>query len=451
MVVGAGSASFGLSAVGGLLRRRARDLPELTLSLVDTDADGLEVMRRVAERAAPPGVTVRASVDRREVLEGADFVVISVARDREATWARDRALARSLGIEHYAENGGPGALMHTARSLGLVMPILRDVEALAPAAWVLQLTNPLPRLCRASALATSLRTLGLCHQIRFGYFVAAVALAEEIGVEVPANLRFRWDDTSVALERELSEQAMARVQIRAAGLNHFTWMLSVTERATGRELLPRLRERLRDRVNPEFEPLTRHLSAVTGQVPVSGDTHLSEYLGYTAAAASWSRYAIQPYDHAWSERVRRRQWALAGALAAGDAPPSALDALPCEGVEDVVCAVWNDEGAAVESVNVPNRGAIEGLADDTIVEVPATLHSGGAEAARVGPLPEPVAEWCRREAVVVDLSVRAVLEGDRRLALQALLLDPTVPGLDVAERLLDAYLAAEPRALEGWA
>ena len=58
----------------------------------------------------------------------------------------------------------------------------------------------------------------------------------------------------------------------------------------------------------------------------------------------------------------------------------------------------------------------------------------------MGPLPEAVAELCRRELTVVRLCVDAAVNGDRQLALQCLLLDPVITDMDVARRVLDDYL-----------
>ena len=451
VLIGAGSASFGLAALGGLLRRRAPALRGMRLALVDTAEDGLTCLTAVAERLAPAGITIESAVDRARVLRGADVVVIAVATDREAAWARDRALAaRAAGLSHYGENGGPGGLFHTARSQRLIAPILRDVERLAPDATLVHLSNPLPRICRATARLTDLRQVGLCHQIRFGYLVAAVALADELDLEVPRDFAFRWDDASIAAEARLAAAAAERLEIRAAGLNHFTWMLAVTDRRSGEDLLPALRGRLVAGARPRFEPLTRHLAAVTGQVPVSGDTHLSEYLPYTRTAEAWARYEIQPYDHRWSQRVRAARWALARALARGEADPAALDDLSGDGVEDVVAALVGASAALpLPAVNVQNDGRLSDLPHHAVVEVPGVVGQRRIEGDHVGPLPQPIAEWCRREAAVAELAVGAVLDGSRELALQALLLDPTVPGLEEAVALLDAWCEAEPDALTG--
>ena len=458
-LIGAGSASFGLDAIVGILRTPS--LFGAHISLIDTNAAALEQLLHTARRISDEWgaeAKIVASTDRREVLAGADFVVISVAVDREATWRRDRAIAEAHGITHYGENGGPGALFHAARNIHTLLPVLKDVEDLAPDAFVVNFTNPLPRLCRALAQASSLRIIGLCHQLRFGYLVAAVALSDELGIDIPDDYAFTWTDESVANEAIIAHAAMERLSIRAAGLNHFTWMRDIRDRQSGESLLERAKENLIHKVpkrHPGFEPLTRQLAASTGHIPVSGDTHLCEYLPYTARRHGWSRYAVQAYDHQWSERCRQARRKEIAALAAGRGDLAPLKSLPTERVEHLIAGIWHDSSAQEEAVNVVNRStphgpkAIENLPDDAIVEVPGTLHRDGVKAESVGPLPEPIAEWCRRETTVASLAVSATLQKSRALAKQALLLDPTAPELADVDSLLDAYLDAFGEQLGG--
>lgn len=92
------------------------------------------------------------------------------------------------------------------------------------------------------------------------------------------------------------------------------------------------------------------------------------------------------------------------------------------------------------AVNLPNGGYISNLPEGAIVEVPGLVSGVGVQGVNVGPLPEPIAELCRREIAVVRLGVGAAVNGDRQAALQCLLLDPVVTDLDVAQHILDDYL-----------
>ena len=77
---------------------------------------------------------------------------------------------------------------------------------------------------------------------------------------------------------------------------------------------------------------------------------------------------------------------------------------------------------------------------NTIVETPVMVDGAGIHSVHVGPLPEPVAELCRRELMIAQLGVDAAVEGNYERALQCLLLDPVVSDLDSAKLILDDYL-----------
>ena len=77
---------------------------------------------------------------------------------------------------------------------------------------------------------------------------------------------------------------MPRVDIRAAGLNHFSWILSIRDRQTGEDLYPLFRKRFFE-LDPSFEPLTRRVFEAFGLFPVPGDTHLCEYLPWVIRPA----------------------------------------------------------------------------------------------------------------------------------------------------------------------
>jgi len=66
----------------------------------------------------------------------------------------------------------------------------------------------------------------------------------------------------------------------------------------------------------------------------------------------------------------------------------------------------------------------------------------GIRGLAVGDLPEPVAELCRRQITVAELAVEAAVTGDRKVALQSLLLDPMITDIGQAQAILDDYLTA---------
>lgn len=99
-------------------------------------------------------------------------------------------------------------------------------------------------------------------------------------------------------------------------------------------------------------------------------------------------------------------------------------------------------------LNVRNRGRLPGLDDDAIVDVPCTVTADGPRSLPVDPLPSAEQDLVGRVKEIERATIRAALEGSRRLALEALAAHPVVPSRDAAERILASYLAAFPDLAE---
>jgi alpha-galactosidase len=345
---------------------------------------------------------------------------------------------------HYAENGGPGAFAHTARNIAIVMDIFKDVEALCPNAWLLNFTNPVPRICLAASRYTNIKVVGICHQVSFGYMVAGTLLHKDLHIDVPEGWRFTWGGEEVyAVERRIAAAAMEKIDIRAAGLNHFTWMLSVHSKESGEDLYPLLWERLRAH-DPQFEPLTRDVAETFGLIPVPGDCHLCEYLPYThnMQRKVWERYDVQMYPLDGADEGRNAMWDYIEAMGSGAESVDPLRIIHSERAEKVIAAIALQGNTYEQALNVPNVGQIANLPRGAMVETPAVVGAPGPAPVCTGDLPEPIAELCRRQIAVAEMCVQAAVEGDRKLALQALALDPMVDDLETARGLLWDYLDA---------
>jgi alpha-galactosidase len=448
VIIGAGSTNFGLNSVATLLREPT--LRGSTLTLVDLNARGLELVHRLVERMNlewDAGFTVESSTDRREMLPGADFVVCAIeVGSRDVLWKIDWEVTLRHGLRQpYAENGGPGGFAHAARNIPAILDIALDMERLCPEAYFVNLSNPLPRLCRAVSKYTSIRPIGLCHQFGHSNYIIGTTLPDVLGLEMPAVLQdpdaihdvAYWDTFHSYLD-----EVEARVDVKAAGLNHFTWMLDVRDRRSGDDLYPELRRRIREGRDAD-DSLTRDLLRLTGYVAVSGGTHLSEYVSYlhNPVTRPWERYRIEVFD--WDDAIRRREegWETIARLAAeGGAALERLRYSYSEGVYEIVHGITHDANLYRPSINVTNEGAISNLPDHTIVEVPAIVTGMGVVPLRIGELPPVVSEFCRREAERVELVVDAAALGSREIALQALALDSTIDDLDMARAILDDYL-----------
>lgn len=446
-VIGAGSASFGENTLSAIVR--SKKLRGSTLALVDKNADSLDIVQRLANRLNrewDAQFIITAHTDHCDALSDSKFVVNAIeVGARENLWKQDFEIPIKYGVRQpYAENGGPGGFAHAARNIGPIIKIVRDMESLCPDAWFVNFTNPMIRICDAVNRHSKIKAVGLCHQIYAGYSMVGVALAKDLGIEVPEGLtgmHAAVDQFSV--HHRLRQQIVPLIDIRAAGLNHFTWILSIHDKRTGEDLYPLFRKRFFE-LDPVFEPLTRDVFSAFGLFPVPGDTHLCEYLPWLSDSQTkpWDKYNIRLYD--WDLMASFRDFGLdhINEMANGNQTIEHLLETDSEGalemIENQVCATTHYHLAA----NLSNAGQISNLPLGAAVETPVLVDGAGVHPIHVGALPEPIAELCRREIITAQLGVDAAVEGNREKALQCLLLDPVVTDIDTGRKILDDYLTS---------
>lgn len=444
-VIGAGSASFGENTLAAIMR--SKKLRGSHLALVDRNAQSLDIVHRLANRLNKEwdaNFTISAHANHKDALDGANFVVSAIeVGPREELWKSDYDITLKYGVHQpYAENGGPGGFIHAARNIVPLMEIVRDMEQVCPDAWFINFTNPMVRICDAVNRHSKIKVVGLCHQIYAGYGMVGVALAKELGIQVPAGLEgMHADVIQHPLQHEVKRQAVPLLDIRAAGTNHFSWIMSVHDKRTGEDLYPLLRKRFFE-LDEKFEPLTRRIFHDFGMFPVPGDTHLCEYLPWMSDPITkpWDKFNIRLYD--WELMAGLRDFSLdrLNEMANGNMSIEGLSDSDSEGalemIENVACAGNHYHLAA----NLPNAGQISNLPYGAIVETPVMVDGVGIHPVYMGALPEAVAELCRRELMIAQLSVDAAVEGNYEKALQCLLLDPMIHDLDSAKYILDDYL-----------
>ena len=444
-VIGAGSASFGENTLSAIMR--SKKLKGSTLALVDRNTDSLDIVHRLAERLNSEWhseMNITAHSHHNEALAGSQFVVSAIeVGARENLWQRDFEIPIKHGVRQpYAENGGPGGFAHAARNIGPVMQIAHDMEQACPEAWFVNFTNPMVRICDAVNRHSKIKAVGLCHQIFQGYNMVGVALAKDLGIEVPEGLTgLHAAVDQHPLQHRIKEQIVPLVDIRAAGLNHFTWILSITDRRTGEDLYPLFKKRFFE-LDPNFEPLTRDVFSAFGLYPVPGDTHLCEYLPWVSDPVTkpWERYNIRLYDWDLFAAVREFELSRLNKMANGDASIEGLLDTDSEGALEMIENVAGAGNHYHLAANLPNVGQISNLPLGATVETPVHVDGAGIHPVHIGALPEPVAELLRRETTVAQLCVDSAVEGSREKALQCLLLDPVITDIDTAKKILDDYL-----------
>lgn len=421
-MVGAGGMSFGPAMANDVVHTPG--LGGARLMLHDVDPERLDRAYRFAAKLNAAGgapVVVDRTTDVAAAYDGADFVLSSAEFGRFEHWRQDFEIPNRYGARQVnGENGGPGAVFHSLRSIKNTLGICADIDKHCPDALLINLTNPMSRVTRAIAKATKIRHVGMCH-------------------EMPMGVR--------RLARRLRVPAKA-IEAKASGINHFTFFTEFRDRRSGEDLMPRIREwyersffdysprhqriaRIVDRnlaggVFLEFNyvPLVAHLVRTYGLVACSVDSHIGEYLDFALDVADWHP---APIDSIHEPVIRLAEKAAAWAADTAVPLPLQLGGHSPEEVIDIVDAMWNDEPAWIMAVNVGNQGYLPDVAEGAVVEVGATVDGDGIHPDHMPPLGEPLAGWVDTQVALQEIVVDAAIEGDADLAFRAVVEDPCSP------------------------
>src|SRR3954469_9052486 len=144
-MIGAGSVVFSKNLTGDIL-----GFPEFrnaTFSYMDVDRDRREVganLWRKVGRARGAEPKIEATLDRREALRGADFVINMVQIGGFDSTLVDFEIPRKYGLNFtIADTTRPGGLFRALRTFPMLTGLCRDMEELCPNAWLLNYSNPM--------------------------------------------------------------------------------------------------------------------------------------------------------------------------------------------------------------------------------------------------------------------------------------------------------------------
>lgn len=416
VLVGAGSAQFGIGTISDILK--SKELNEGMIVLHDINPNSLEMVRQACQIAIDEtklDFSVGATTSRPEALKGADFVIISIeVGDRFKLWEQDFEVPRKYGNKQiYGENGGPGGLFHSLRIIPPMIEICEDIQKICPNAWVFNFSNPMSRVCLAvkRKFKGRLKFVGLCHGIY--------------------NL--------VLFLTPMLNTPFLNLSIKAGGLNHFGVLLEATYKDTGKDAYPDIRKKAPEYFKNAREiGLIKEIMRVYGCLPYVTDTHFGEYVNW---AWEWvdaenirKNYEDYKLQCSQSKHELRR-------IVEGKKHLKTWFKPSGERVIPIIEGILTDSRQQELAANLPNsEGLIENLPRDLVIECPAIVNKSGVHGVKLGELPKGIAALMNTQASVQDLCVEAALNGSRELALQALLADPVVDSLSSAEKMLDEIL-----------
>lgn len=377
------------------------------LRLVDIDGDRLalaaELMQKTLEVTGQADHwKVRASIDRRELLPGSDYLINSIEVSGLECVRHDNDLPLEYGIsQNIGDTIGPGGLFKALRTVPVWLDILRDAELLCPGAPVLNYTNPMNVMCLAAHRATRMKVVGLCHSVQ-------------------GTSRMLAGYTGLPYEQVLWQ---------CAGINHLAWFTEFNG-PDGQSLYPGLMAQARDRESDfaKAEPVRSDMMLHFGAFITESSGHLSEYLPYYRKRRDLiERYTDTGYRGEESFYANNwPRWRMEQDQSRRDMIAGTKD-IPTE--RSLEYGAWIIEAIEKNAPitiygNVANEGCIENLPSDGCVEVACLVNGNGVQPTRYGRLPKPMAAICDWNMRMFDLAADACIHRDLEMAKHALMLDP---------------------------
>jgi alpha-galactosidase len=440
--------------------------PKLLLDIADTpslaDADivvhdidpaPLPKMVELVERVAAErnlGLSITATTDRRAALDGADYVVVCISTGGLDSMTVDIEYPERVGlVQTVGDSVGPGGIMRALRNIPVLVEIARDMESLCPAAWMLNLTNPMTTLTRAVLGATEIEAVGLCHEVTIAQFQLSLLLdcdmraidMDVCGVNhLPIVTRLTIDgvDGLEVLHDKLDDLAAfgAEPLLLPSGVRADS--IAGADAPTKAGLLDQHRVKL-------------ELFRRFGALPAAGDRHLVEFFpNQLTETSDWGRrWGVERTTIEQRRAWNQRQIAALDDLLAASPITSGPSG---EMVASIIDAHRRDR-ARVVPLNLANEGQCPDVPDGAVVESMCRVDGSGVHPGHPVYAPPVLGEYLRRVSASQEMTVEAALSGDRDLVFQAMLADPLASRVDfdTLRRLTDSMIDATAQWLPQFA
>ncbi len=416
-VIGGGS-SYTPELIDGFIQRAA-ELPVAEIHLVDISGgvEKLEIVTALARRMvtkAGLNLEVKATLDRRSAIAGADYVMTQLRVGGLEARAKDERIPLKYNVIGQ-ETTGPGGFAKALRTIPVILDICRDMEDLAPEAWLINFTNPAGMVTEAVQQHTNIKVMGLCN--------------------VPIGMR---NNIATIMDLPASE-----LLIEFAGLNHLVWGHRIWH--GGQDITQGVIEKLADGASmtmrniPDLEwdgDFLKNLDMIP--CPYHRYFYMTDHMLQDEKEAfeqNGSR-ALQVMEIERDLFKRYQDPSL-------EEKPAELEmrggAWYSDAAVSLISAIHNDK-REIHPVNVANRGAIQGLSSEAVVEVNAVIGKHGALPMNVEGLPADALGLMQSVKAYEQWTIEAATTGSVKAAIHALAVHPLVPSITTAKDLVKDIL-----------
>nr|WP_324777873.1 6-phospho-beta-glucosidase [Virgibacillus senegalensis] len=414
-VIGGGSSYTPELLEGILEKRELLGVTEIWLVDVPEGQEKLSIMEKLACRMikkAGLSITLTATLDRQAAIKDASYVITQIRVGQLKMRRSDEYISLKHGVIGQ-ETTGAGGFMKALRTIPVLLDICRDIEKLAPDAWLLNFTNPAGLVTEAILKHSSVKVIGLCNN--------------------PINYYKKFSQTY--------NTDMDDISITFVGINHLIWITELYVKGKSRieDILTGVSDSYEARNIPSFGWDLDFLQSLQA-IPCG-------YHKYYYQTEQLLDQQLEQYrnNETRADQVRKVEKELFELYQdpSLDEKPKALEqrggAYYSEAAVRLMTSLHTNS-RHIHTLNVRNNGTISCLPDDSCIEVNCVVESHRVTPLQVGTVSPQIRGLLQVVKAYEELTVEAAVTGDKGLALQALTLHPLIPSVDKAKAILEEML-----------
>ena len=408
--------------------RMQEEFPLNKLVLFDIDEERQKPIGQFGDilfREKMPELDFSYTTDAKEAYEDMDFIFMQMRAGGLAMRAKDEHIPLSMGLIGQ-ETCGAGGMAYGLRSCVDMIKAIHEIRTYSPDAWILNYSNP------AAIVAEALRRefpddkkiLNICDQ------------PENVVRSCSRLLGCDWEDLDPVY----------------FGLNHFGWFTHIYDSKTGEDLLPKIKELIKENGFLPQDAEQRDQSwldtygmvqTIMNDFPDYLPNTYDQYYLYPDYKASHLNPDFTRADEVMAGREKRvftecKEIIAEGKL--GKKLENISDAHAEMMIKVAEAIAFNKNNRHI--LIVENNGAIANMQDDAMVEVVCELGINGPRPMRVGNIPQFYLGLLVNQVSAEKLIVDAYFENSYNKALQAFTINRLVNDAKKARTLLDKLIEA---------
>lgn len=408
--------------------RLKEEFPLNKLVLFDIDAERQEPIGefgKILMKERYPEVEFSYTTDIEEAYTDMDFVFMQMRVGGLKMRAQDEHIPLSMGLIGQ-ETCGAGGMAYGLRSIVGMIEAVYDIRKYSPNAWILNYSNPAAIVAEAlrREFPNDKKILNICDQ------------PENVVRSCSRLLGCDWKDLDPVY----------------FGLNHYGWFTNIYDRKTGEDLLPKLKQLIKERgfLPQDAEQRDKSWLDTYGMVqtimedfPDYLPNTYDQYYLYPEYKASHLDPNFTRADEVMANRENRVFNECREVVAAGTTEGRVKiesDAHAEMMIEVAQSIAYNQNRRYI--IITENNGSINNMQDDAMVEVVAELGINGPRPMGVGNIPQFYLGLLVNQVSSEKLLVDAYYEKSYSKALQAFTLNRLVNDAKKARKVLDALIEA---------